>query len=881
MDDKWHTLNFKDVLSSLNSSKSGILEEDIQKLQNTHGKNTLPQKQRQSNILKFLAHFNDFLIYVLLLAAIITGLLGHFLDMSVILMVTIINALIGYIQEAKSEKALDSIRNMMTNEAIVIRNGKHLTISSEDIVIGDIVVLAAGAKVPADVRLIETNALNIEESALTGESLPVKKHTNAIYSAAPLGDRKNMAYSGTSITSGSGKGVVVAIGEYTEIGKINTAMHQMDSTITPLMQQTAQFGKRVSVAIVVLSIFIFIFGVIVRDYDIVDLLLSVIALAVGAIPEGLPAVISIILAFGVQSMAKKQAIVKNLPSVETLGAVSVICTDKTGTLTKNEMTVTDLILPNCTYEVTGTGYAPNGEIRALNTCKHDESTLHKFITCVKTVNESHLAQNKDGHYYITGDPTEGCLMTLSNKYKEPLNNIEILDKIPFDSKYKYMAYLVLENHQKRIYIKGAPDKILACTEINDAIRSKWESSIDDVASNGKRLIAAGYKDVSDDYETLSHDDLNKGIIMLGLAGIIDPPRESSKYAVQECQKAGITVKMITGDHKATAMAIGKQLGIGDGKHAVLGQDLDQMNDEEIYEAATTHHIFARTSPENKLQLVRALQHHDKIISMTGDGVNDAPALKRADIGVAMGIKGTEVSKDAARMILVDDNFDTIVDAVKEGRRVYDNLKKTILFILPTNGSQGLLIMAAILFGISIPLTPVQVLWVNMVMAVTISFALAFEPLENGAMLRPPRQKQKPLLSTYFLIRILLVSLLVAGAILTVNLYLETHQLAHNVVNTITLQSLVFALIFHLYNCRDLNQFAINRDFFKNKMAFLITAILIILEIVITYVPIFNRILKTAPLELHYWLIPIGIGLFVFIAVEIEKWFTRTILNIEA
>lgn len=881
MDDKWHMLNFNDVLNKLNSSETGILPEDVQKLQKIYGKNTLPHKQRQSVILKFLSHFNDFLIYVLLLAAIITGMLGQFLDMSVILMVTIINAIIGYVQEAKSEKALDSIRNMMTNEAIVIRDGKHLTIPSEDIVGGDIVVLTAGAKVPADVRLIETNALKIEESALTGESLPVKKHPNAIYSAVPLGDRKNMAYSGTSITSGSGKGVVVAIGEHTEIGKINTAMHQMDSTITPLMQQTAQFGKRVSVAIVVLSIFIFIFGVIVRDYDIVDLLLSVIALAVGAIPEGLPAVISIILAFGVQSMAKKQAIVKNLPSVETLGAVSVICTDKTGTLTKNEMTVTDLILPNCTYEVTGTGYAPNGEIRAVDESHHDELSLNNFITCVKTVNESHLAQNKEGHYYITGDPTEGCLMTLSHKYKEPLNNIEILDKIPFDSKYKYMAYLVLENHQKRIYIKGAPDKILARTEINDAIRSKWESSIDDVASNGKRLIAAGYKDVSDDYESLSHDDLNKGIIMLGLAGIIDPPRESSKRAVQECQKAGITVKMITGDHKATAMAIGKQLGIGDGKHAVLGQDLDQMNDEEIYEAATTHHVFARTSPENKLQLVRALQHHDQIVSMTGDGVNDAPALKRADIGVAMGIKGTEVSKDAARMILVDDNFETIVDAVKEGRRVYDNLKKTILFILPTNGSQGLLIMAAILFGISIPLTPVQVLWVNMVMAVTISFALAFEPLENGAMLRHPRQKYKPLLSTYFLIRILLVSLFVAGAILTVNFYLETHQMAHNVVNTITLQSLVFALIFHLYNCRDLNQFAINRDFFKNKMAFLITAILIILEVIITYVPFFNHILKTSPLELHYWLIPIGIGLFVFIAVEIEKWFTRTILNIEA
>ncbi|MFC6293328.1 carbonate dehydratase [Macrococcus epidermidis] len=881
--EKWHQRSIDDTLQAFNTSiNSGLSHEQVEANQSTYGLNALPAKREKPKIIKFFGHFNDILIYVLLVAAAITGFLGHFLDMSVIILVAVINAIIGYVQESRAEKALESIRKMMTSEAVVIRDGRSQTIPGEQLTIGDIVILSSGEKIPADLRLIEANNLKIEESALTGESVPVQKNIHKISEDAVLGDRKNMAYSSSSITSGSGIGVVVAIGKDTELGKINQAMTDTEQMTTPLMQQTGQFGKSVSIGIVVISIAIYLFGLFYHNYPAGELLLSVIALAVGAIPEGLPAVISIILALGVQSMAKNNAIVKNLPSVETLGSVSVICTDKTGTLTKNEMTVTSIDLTHNRYEVTGTGYEPIGEIIPKHTeTPETEQELYQFLTCVKTVNEARLSQDENGHFQITGEPTEGCLMTLVHKTNLEIPNLQAIDKIPFDSLYKYMAYLVEDQGKKRIYIKGAPDRIFDRVFTNSDDRQVWEDKLSVIAKEGKRLIAAGYKDVPRDTTTLSHDDLQSGITLLGLVGIIDPPRESSIKAVKECQKAGIAVKMITGDHKETAMAIGKQLGIGDGTKAIEGRELDNMDEETLYETAIEYDVFARTSPENKLQLVKALQKHDEITSMTGDGVNDAPALKRADIGVAMGIKGTEVSKDAARMILVDDNFETIVDAVREGRRVYDNLKKTILFILPTNGSQGLLILAAILFGISIPLTPIQVLWVNMVTAITISFALAFEPLEPGAMNRKPRHKSTPLLSHYFLFRILLVSVIVAGGILLANMYLSHLDLHKTVLNTITLQSLVFALIFHLFNCRHLNQFAINQDFFKNKVAFIVSGLLITLQLLITYVPFFNTILKTAPLTFSQWVIPLGIGTAVFILIEIEKWITRNIFKYEA
>ncbi|WP_338020609.1 HAD-IC family P-type ATPase [Alkalihalobacterium alkalinitrilicum] len=697
-----------------------------------------------------------------------------------------------------------------------------------------------------------------------------------------LGDRINMVFSGTSIASGSGLGVVVAIGEETEIGKINTSMAQVEEIQTPLLKQTAKFGKMISVVILFGAAAMFVFGYVFHDYEAAELLLAVIGLAVAAIPEGLPAILSIILALGVQTMANNNAIVRNLPSVETLGAVSVICSDKTGTLTKNEMTVTSLILRDHEFDITGTGYAPEGQI-ILDGVEADvkaDTALNHFLTCVKTVNEASLYKDEEGQWVMNGEPTESCLVTLVEKANEPIERLELLAKIPFDSAYKYMAGLVEFNGERLIYVKGAPDRLfeMAGLEIGSEERAYWEKKMSQHASMGKRMIGAAMKKVGSDVTTIDHEDVQSGLTLLGLAGIIDPPREEAIVSVKECKRAGIVVKMITGDHKDTAIAIGKELGIGDGTRAIEGRELDAMTPEELMQAAIEYDVFARTSPENKLQLVQALQEHGHICAMTGDGGNDAPALKRADIGVAMGIKGTEVSKDASQMVLVDDNFNTIVSAVREGRRVYDNLKKTILFILPTNGAEAFLIFASILFGTMMPLTPVQILWVNMITAVTISLAIAFEKLEKGTMDRPPREPETKLLSGYYIFRIVFVSLLIGGGILAMNADLIQNGYDQAVVNTVTLQVLVLAQLFHLFNCRSERNFALTKDFFTNKTAFLVSGLLILIQLGVTYLPVMNTILGTVPISAEYWIIPIAIGLVVFIIVEIEKWVTRKVIG---
>ena len=878
---QWHAEQEEAVLQHFSVDRSqGLDGEDVTRNLETHGKNVLPKPEKVPEWRKFLGHFNDVLIYVLLAAAVVTAVLGHFIDTAVILAVAIINAMIGYVQENRAEKALEGIQNMLSSDATVVREGRRLEIPADEVVPGDIVLFKAGDRLPADVRLIEANNLKVEESALTGESLAVQKQTAAIDADAVLGDQVNMAFSGTSISSGSGRGIVVATGEQTELGKINTSMVETEQLQTPLLRQTAQFGKTISFIILLIAGVSFIYGYVFHDYPTTELLLAVISLAVAAIPEGLPAILSIILALGVQTMAGNNAIVKNLPSVETLGAVSVICSDKTGTLTRNEMTVTSIDLKDAEYSVTGTGYAPHGEIVA-GKGTDDPSTLKEFLTCIKTVNETSLGKNVEtGQWEISGEPTEGCLLTVAEKAGSDIPALPPIDKIPFDSEYKYMAYLVETEGTKRLYVKGAPDRLLdmAYPDTEDEDRLEWEKKLVRIAGEGKRMLGAAYKDMPPETSEITHEDLTRGMNLLGFAGIIDPPREEAILAVEESKRAGINVKMITGDHKDTAIAIGRQLGIGDGRQAIEGRELDGMTEDELARAAMEYDIFARTSPQNKLQLVTALQEQKQITSMTGDGVNDAPALKRADIGVAMGIKGTEVSKEAARMILVDDNFETIVKAVREGRRVYDNLKKTILFILPTNGAEAFLILAALMFGLAMPLTPVQILWVNMVVSVTVSLALAFEKLEPSSMKRPPRPPETRLLSGYYIFRIALVSLLVGGGILLVNLELHDMGYPADVINTVTLQSIVFAQLFHLYNCRSEVNFALNRNFFTNRIAFMVSGLLVLLQIGVTYLPFMNTILGTVPIALEYWLIPIAIGISVFILIEVEKWITRSIIK---
>ncbi|WP_069364176.1 cation-transporting P-type ATPase [Salisediminibacterium beveridgei] len=874
----WHAQSKEDVLSGLDVNQDkGLTSDQVSEKLNEYGKNELPEKESESELIKFLKHFHDVLIYILIVAAVITAVLGHYIDTAVILLVAVINASIGYFQESKAEQALEGIKNMLSLEANVLRNGSKQMIDASEVVPGDLVYLNAGDKIPADLRLLQADNLKTEEAALTGESTSTEKVTGELDEDTVLGDRENMAFSGTSVTSGTGVGIVVATGSHTEIGKINESISEVEELKTPLMKQTDRFGKQVAMFIVASSALLYVFGFFVRDYGAAELLLSIIGLAVAAIPEGLPAIISIILALGVQNMAKRKAIVRNLPSVETLGAVSVICSDKTGTLTKNEMTVTSVMTRESAYEVTGTGYSPKGEIKKDDTevSVDEESHLKDLLKIMKTCNDAEL-QEDDGTWTINGEPTEGCLLTLAEKADGEVPRHDVISKIPFDSAYKYMAVLIEEEGERYIYIKGAPDRLfdMAKEGESDFDRSFWEDKMKERTTKGERVLAAGIKKVDSTKEEVDHDDLFSGVNFIGFTGIIDPPREEAIVAVEECKKAGIQVKMITGDHKDTAMAIGEQMGIGDGQKGLEGREIDEMSDEELSAAIMEYDVFARTSPENKLRLVKALQENDQVSAMTGDGVNDAPALKRADIGVAMGIKGTEVAKESSQMVLVDDNFETIVGAVEEGRRVYSNLKKTILFILPTNGAQSLLIMISILLGTTMPLSPIQILWVNMVIAVTVSLALAFEPLEEGAMNRKPRPVKTPLLTPYYIFRIAFVSLLIGGGTLLFSQNLLGADVDEAYLNSVVLQTVVIMQMFHLFNTRNEIGFAFNRNFFKNKVAFLVSGVLLGLQAFILYVPFMNVAFGTVPLGLDYWLIPIGLGIIVFTIIEIEKTITR-------
>lgn len=808
-------------------------------------------------------------------------MLNLMIDTIVILACVFANAIIGYFQESKAEKSLNSIKNMLSLHAEVKRSGKRTQIDAEDLVIGDIVYLKAGDKVPADIRLLQTNNLKVEELALTGESLAVEKDSKPMEKNLFIGERVNMVFSGTSVVAGTAKGVVVEVGDHTEIGKINRSIVKIEEIKTPLLEQTEKFGKQIGFGIVAFGFVLFVIALFLQDYPLGDLALSVIALIVATIPEGLPAILSILLSIGVQNMARCHAIVKNLPSVETLGSVSVICFDKTGTLTKNEMTVRHVVTNDASYHVTGVGYSPIGKIlrdgEEADITK--EFNLNMLLLCMKTANDAELVQNEFGEWEMVGDPTDGSLITLSKKGKGNLPNLQKIDKIPFDSAYKYMAVLTERHGEKIIFIKGAPDRLFEMAtyqgieqELFD--RAYWEEKVIELAKKGERVLAGAYVSVTEDIESIDHSDLNGAITFLGLTGIIDPPREEAVEAIEACKHAGIRVKMITGDHQDTASAIGKQLGIN-GLGAIEGRTIDEMSEEKLRHAVQQYDIFARTSPKNKLQIIDALQKNGETVCMTGDGVNDAPSLKKVDIGVAMGIKGTEVSKEAAKMILADDDFSTIFNAVKEGRRVYNNLRKTILFLLPTNFCEAILIAGSILLGFSVILTPVQILWINLITSITISFGLVFEKLDNDALNRPPRPRNASLLSKYYLFRISYVSLIIGGSCIFLVHELILKGFEPAVIQTIVMNSIVFAEMFHLFNCRSELGAALTMGFFDNKVAFFVSGLCILLQIGITYLPICNFTFGTTPLELFHWIYPILIGSTVFFVVELEKWITRT------
>lgn len=874
-----------ETLTSITSSTEGINSSEAAARLQQYGENALPQKPGKPGWLRFLAHFNDVLIYVLLAAALLTAVMGHWVDTLVILGVAVVNALIGHIQESNAEKSLQSIRNMLSSETVVIRSGNHETLPTTALVPGDVVVIRAGDRIPADLRVIEAHNLRVEEAILTGESTVVEKITAALTGELPLGDRTNMLFSGTTVSSGGGKGVVVATGSETELGHINQMMSDIEKHRTPLLVQMDKLGKAIFLIILAMMAALFVFSLLFRDMPLSELMLSLISLAVASVPEGLPAIISIILSLGVQTMARQQAIIRKLPTVETLGAMTVICSDKTGTLTMNEMTVKVVITADQIYRVDGESYEPVGAMHKIDDPSPvtiaSGSLLESYLRTIDLCNDSQLMKDENGFWKITGGPTEGALKVLAAKGKIPAVITELRSKIPFDSQYKYMSTLYRIGDEERILITGAPDVLFRLCQLQQTERGLqpldlawWEARIEEYAREGLRMVAAAWKPAAPGQTELSHQDLQQGVILSGIAGMMDPPRPEAISAISDCLQAGIRVKMITGDHPQTAMSIGQMLGINNASTAITGRELEIMDDLQLSEAAQSYDIFARTSPEDKFRLVQALQRNKEVVGMTGDGVNDAPALKRADVGIAMGIKGTEVTKEAADMILTDDNFATIAGAVREGRRVYDNLKKTILFIMPTNLAQGLLIIIALLAGNLIPLTPVLILWMNMATSATLSFGLAFEGGEKNIMKRPPRDPKLHVMDGFAIWRVIFVGSMIAISAFVLEAWLQPRGYSAEFIRTVLLQMLVTAQWFYMLNCRVSDGFSLSRGLLLNRGIWIVSAVLLGLQLLIIYAPFMQLLFGTEALPFRYWVITFIIGFVMFLIVEIEKPLTR-------
>ena len=886
----WHAQPADSVLETIASSRQGLADDQVKLRQARDGRNLLPSPPKRSALLRFLLQFHNLLIYVLLAAAVVTALLGQWVDSGVILGVVVINAIIGYLQEGKAERALEAIRDMLSPHAQVLRDGRRQEIDAVELVPGDIVFLASGDRVPADLRLLDVKSLRIEEAALTGEALPVEKQADALAVEMPLGDRACMAWSGTLVTFGQGMGVVVATGAATEIGRISTMLAEVQALTTPLLRQMTGFGHWLTWVIVAIAGIAFAFGTLLRDYTPSEMFLAAVGLAVAAIPEGLPAIMTITLAIGVQAMARRNAIVRHLPAVEALGSVTVICSDKTGTLTRNEMTVQEVATADTLFQVSGAGYAPQGgfSLDGVAAVLDAYPDLIEIGRAALLCNDAVL-QLRDGRWGLTGDPTEGALITLGMKTGLDLHfEREVLprsDVIPFESEHRFMATLHHDHAGHAcVYLKGAPERVLELCAMQRSgggqkplDSSHWQSAMQAAAARGMRLLALAVKTVDDAQRELIFSDVEAGgFTLLALLGIADPPREEAKRAVAACRAAGIRVKMITGDHIATASAIGAQLGLAEKVRALTGADIETMDDDALRRAVNETEIFARASPEHKLRLVEALQANGEVVAMTGDGVNDAPALKRADVGVAMGMKGTEAAKEAAEMVLADDNFATIAAAVEEGRTLYDNIRKAIVFILPTNIGQASVLMAAILLGLpQLPITPVQILWVNMVTAVTLALALAFEPPERDVMQRPPRDPHAALLTPFMFWRVVFVSLLMVAGSLGLFYWELARGSSLEVARTATVNLLLLGEAFYLFNCRRLTASVLSWDgLVGNRYVLWTIGLMIVLQAAFSYWPTMQELFHTAALDAATWCCILAFGGLVFAAVELEKWVVR-------
>ncbi len=886
----WHGTSVDEVAKRLATDTGKGLDaaEATSRLQK-FGLNRLPEGKKRGPFMRFLSQLNNVLVYVLLGAGFIKLMLNLWVDAAIIFGVVILNALLGFIQEGKAEKALELIRNMLSAEARTLRGGETRMIPAEQLVPGDIVLLELGDKIPADLRLIDARNLRTEEAALTGELVPADKGTEAVSPNATVGDRECMAFSGTMVVSGRATGVVVATGSETELGRINQLLAGVSALETPLLRQIKKFGYAITAVIAVVGALVFAYGKWVKGMDFVELFQAVVGIAVSVIPEGLPAIITITLAIGVQRMAQRNAIIRRLPAVETLGSVSRICSDKTGTLTLMEMMVASAVTAEAAYQITGNGYAPEGEVKRDGKPAGKEPVLDLMGRVCMLCNDAELFE-EDSAWKVEGDPTEGALYPFASKLGMDRQTEQAasprIDAIPFESEHKFMATLHKSADGKELlFVKGAPEVILdhsdrqqtAGGEPKPLDRKHFMGASDKLAGQGERVLALAWlENPGVKAGSLAPSDLPRNLVLLGLLGLLDPPRKEAVEAVKECHGGGIRVTMITGDHKITAAAIAKVLDIGDGKTAITGAEIEEMNEAALQEKVRSVDVFARASPEHKLRLVKAIQANKQIVAMTGDGVNDAPALKKADIGVAMGIKGTEVTKEAAGMVLADDNFASITAAVKEGRTVYNNIEKAILFMLPTNVAQALVIMVAIFSGFTMPITAPQVLWVNMVTSVALGLVVSFEPHELDVMKRLPRAVDRPILTGFGIWRVVFVGLALLAVTLSAFFWMKSQGVSDQLARTVAVNMITIGQVFYLLNSRYLLDSSLSAAAHRgNKYLPLGIGAVVVLQLLFTYAPPLQRLFDNEAIPLRVWPWLLLGGLLFFLLVEAEKLIIRS------
>lgn len=899
---QWHAADAEFVIGKLGSSFSGLTESESKNRLNEYGPNQILRKSKDGWVKVMLRQINNPLIWVLIGSGTIATLIGKVTDGIVVLSVVVVNTIIGFIQEFKAGKAIEALSKMVPQNAAVYRNGRLITIPVSTIVPGDIVVLTSGDRVPADMRLLITKNLQVDESALTGESVPVQKLITAVAQDVILGDRTSMVYSGTLVTAGTATAIVTGTGTNTELGRISDMLNEATDLETPLTKKLATVGKYITIGVLAVTVIIMIAGTlratgqgVLLGLAIKDSLIFAIALAVGAIPEGLPAVVTIALAIGVQRMAKRKAIIRKLPAVETLGSTTVICSDKTGTLTRNEMTVTETWTAQHTVLFTGTGYSPVGKLVidgiAGSSLPED---VYALLLNAALCNDAGL-NTENEKLNITGDPTEVALLVAASKAGIDIHKMQQafprIDSIPFDSENQYMVTLN-GGKNKIAIIKGAPEVVInKCDSsflVSSLDKQLIHAEIEKMGNRGMRVLAVAQKQWSEsDNSELVPVDIKGGFSFIGLIGMIDPPRPEAIEAIRACHTAGIEVKMITGDHPTTALAIGMELGLTTEKRVVSGVQLSKMDDTELEEIVKFTNIFARVAPEHKMRLVKALQRQGHIVAMTGDGVNDAPSLKQSNIGVAMGITGTSVSKESSDIILTDDNFSSIAAAVEEGRRVYDNLVKSFAFLLPTNLGLALTLIWGIMFfpfnpitnTLLLPMLPTQLLWINLIAAITLALPLAFEAKEPNIMNRPPRKPGEPLFNSFLIFRVLLVSVfMTVGTIILFKWQFSSlvsegiaQTAALSKAQTIAVTFVIMFQIFYMISCRSLKDSLLKIGLFSNKTVFIGIGAILVLQAFFVYLPIMQKFFGTSALSAYDIAVTVFAGFLVFPLIGLEKW----------